>query len=151
MRIWSLATSAAYSRNSIVSISTWSRELTLSCFIRYNIDIQIATLLTSSLGLDTKFIYEISISFPGPLSLHLTRPVVCGGAWGGIAPQAFENFFFILAPVYLTKPSNPILNNPPPLRLFSVSFGTVVLQWNTHFNGIRKTVAAQRDIRASER
>ena len=27
--------------------------------------------------------------------------------------------------------------------MFSVSFRTVVVQWNTHFNGIRKTVAAE--------
>ena len=51
VRIWSLATSAAYSSNSIVSISTWIRG-TYPCFINYNIDIPITTLLTSSLGLD---------------------------------------------------------------------------------------------------
>ena len=30
VRIWSLSASAAYSNNSIVSISTWIRELTLA-------------------------------------------------------------------------------------------------------------------------
>ena len=29
-------------------------------------------------------------------------------------PKLLKTFFFILAPVYLTKPRNPILNNPPP-------------------------------------
>ena len=49
-RIWSLATSDAYSSRSIVSMSTWIRG-TYTCFISYNIDTQITTLLTSSLGL----------------------------------------------------------------------------------------------------
>ena len=55
---WSVSASAAYSSNSIVSISTW---------IRGNL-----RLLTSSLALVTKFTFETSVSFPGLLSLHLT-------------------------------------------------------------------------------
>ena len=54
VRIWSLTTNAAYSSNSMVSMSTWIRG-TYTCFINYNIDTQITTLLTSSLALDTKF------------------------------------------------------------------------------------------------
>ena len=68
VRIWSLATSAAYSSRSIVSMSPWISE-TYTCFISYNIDIQITTLLTSSLALDTEFTFETSISFRGLLLL----------------------------------------------------------------------------------
>ena len=69
VRIWSLATSAANSSNSIVSMSTWTSG-TYTCFnSNYNIGTQITTLLISSLGLDTKFTYETSISFPALLSL----------------------------------------------------------------------------------
>ena len=58
VRIWSLATNAAYSCNSIVSMSTWIRGI-YSCFISYNVDTQITNLLTSSLGLDAKFTMKV--------------------------------------------------------------------------------------------
>ena len=58
VRIWSLATNAACTSNSIVSMSTWRRG-TYTCFISCNIDIQITTLLTLSLGLDTKLTLKL--------------------------------------------------------------------------------------------
>ena len=84
VRIWSLATSAAYSSNSIVSASTWIRG-TCTYFINYNIDTQITTLLTSSLGLDTKFTFKTSISFPGLLSL--TLHTLLAVSWSGASSQ----------------------------------------------------------------
>ena len=66
VRIWSLATNAANSRptNSMVSKSTWISWLrgTYNCFVSYNIDTQITTLLTSSLaslGLRAKFTIKL--------------------------------------------------------------------------------------------
>ena len=52
VRVWSLAISAADSNNSIVRVNTWIGG-TYTCFISYNIDTQITTLLASSFGLDT--------------------------------------------------------------------------------------------------
>ena len=80
VRIWSFATSAAYSSNSIVSMSTWIKR-TYTRFISYTIDIQITTLLTISLGLDTKFTFETSILFPGLLSLTFNTSLAV--SWSG--------------------------------------------------------------------
>ena len=69
------AASATYSSNSIVSMSTFWETYTR--FISYIIDTQITTLLTSSLGLDTKFTFETSISLRGlfPLTFDTSLAV----------------------------------------------------------------------------
>ena len=84
VRIWSLATTAAYNSNSIVSTSTSVRG-TYTCFISYNSDTQTLTLLTSLLGLDTKFTFETSISFPGLLSLTFNTSLAV--SWSGASLQ----------------------------------------------------------------
>ena len=98
VRIWSFATSAAYSSNSIVSMSAWMKG-TYSCFISYNIDTQIRTLLTSSLGLDTKFAFETSILFPGLLSL--TFNILLAVSWSEHLHKIF--FFHFLSQLLYTK------------------------------------------------
>ena len=59
VRIWSLATSAACSSNSIVSSMSTGIRGAYTCFISDNSDTQITNSLTSSLGLDAKFTMKV--------------------------------------------------------------------------------------------